>query len=606
VVDLQQSAADSAKVVVRIFAKPASGDGEALAHNFHFNSPNNARAEADALKDMLSRLIAEIRSTDTSIPRPAAPADGVNGTNGSGSAAMSFANAATARPAHSRWYDDGELIANTELQRSLMKKDPNLYQTFLSAVESKPAGVPDTEFMARFFSTRTSLLRAHAFEQHQQKGAYNVLSAVKPKTVEGELKVSLSQEQIQMILSQHPLVRRIYNENVPKPLAEGEFWSRFFLSRLSRKLRGERVESGLAADSLFDKFNEADDTVFSSRITTAPVPHVIDLEANEENQGGFRSGNRKDVEMRPRRDIPVVRTLNSLSEKIMANVGPSDHVYPNPDEPLADGSVMEDPYSELALRDLRGDVELNKIRLNVKEQSRFFNQNSEPSSDARAFETQVPSDVLFEVTADLETLEEDGAGGIDLHTGIGVDDDSDSDEDAPKAPHVGSRAEREAAQTHIFQGLERRQAEVSEEEKKSPMGIPADIAQRAYITNATTTEFLKQFWSAFLSGDPGRSQELAYHVEALKNCMKRIEAVAEEAEQARGKVVAQRKEEVRAHFARTGKKVKWRSDMVGGGSKAVMTLLGPSVNALEIARRRYQQACQEQGFQPPAEGTLSV
>ena len=41
------------------------------------------------------------------------------------------------------------------------------------------------------------------------------------------------------------------------------------------------------------------------------------------------------------------------------------------------------------------------------------------------------------------------------------------------------------------------------------MGLPAEITQKAYLTNATTTEFLKQFWTAFLSGDPDRAQELA-------------------------------------------------------------------------------------------------
>ena len=133
------------------------------------------------------------------------------------------------------------------------------------------------------------------------------------------------------------------------------------------------------------------------------------------------------------------------------------------------------------------------------------------------------------------------------------------------------------------------------------MGIPADVTRKVYIANATTTEFLKQFWSAFLSGEPARAQELAYHVEALRKSMVRIDAVADEARQAREKIIAKKKDEIRAHYQRTGQKVKWRSEMVGGGRPAVMALLSPTVHALELAIGRYERACKEQGLNPSTE-----
>ncbi len=590
--DLQQTPDGAAKVILRIFEKPASGEGEPVPYSFQFTSPDDARAEANAVKDLLSRLLAEIRNNDLGVSRPAPPA-GAEGASGS----MTFASSVASKPASARFFDDGQLLADGEVQKSLMKKDRNLAQIYMSALQSKPESIPDHTFLAQFWSTRINLLRAHAIEIHQSKGAYNVLSTVKPRTIDGELKLNISVEQVQMILGQHPLVKRIYNENVPR-LSEGEFWSRFFLSKLSKKLRGERVSDNDNSDALFDKYNEVDDTVFASKILSSHVPHVIDLEANEENQGGFKGGNRKDVEMRPRSNLPIARTLNSLSEKIMANVAPSDR-----DPTDADAANGTDGYDELALRDLRGPAEVGRIILNVKEQSRFFNQSSAPSADSRLYEKQVPSEALFEVQADLDTLEDDGTGGIDLHMGIGVIEDSDSDEETRRPAHVGSRAARKSAQKQILRGLKQRRGEVlgHQTDDASPMGIPPDIAQKVYITNATTTEFLKQFWNAFLSGDPDRAQELGYHVESLKRSMTRIEAVAAEAEQAREKIIAQKKEEILLHFNRTGRKIKWRPDSVKGGKSAVLALLSPTVNGLQIAQKHYQAAVMAEGIKPSTE-----
>jgi len=83
--------------------------------------------------------------------------------------------------------------------------------------------------------------------------------------------------------------------------------------------------------------------------------------------------------------------------------------------------------------------------------------------------------------------------------------------------------------------------------------------------------------------------------------MLRIDAVADEAHQARDKTIAKKKDEIRAHYQRTGQKVKWRSEMVGGGRQAVMTLLGPTIHALDVAIGRYEKACKEQGLNASTE-----
>ncbi|KAK4190274.1 hypothetical protein QBC35DRAFT_86945 [Podospora australis] len=594
ILNLQQTPPTSAKVILKVIEKPKPGaeDQPGTSFLFSFTSPADARAEADAIRDLLSAILAELRGNDPNVPKPVGDAQAA-GVNGAGaSAAMSFASTVNAKTPSIRWFDDDTLRADTSLQLSLLKKDEDLAETYSEALALKPESIPEASFNAQFWSTRVNLLRAHAIELNQKKGAYNVLATIKPRAEDGQFKLSLSSEQITIILNQHPLVRRIYNENVPK-LSETDFWSRFFLSKLAKKLRGERISDVDNSDVVFDKYLEADNSLgFASKIHAAQhVPHIIDVEANEENQGGFRGGNQKDKEMRPRANVPIIRTLNSLSEKIMADVAPSDlGPAPTPDG-IPDATRT---FDELTLRDLRGDTEAARIILNVKEQSKFFSASSSGAGDpeAEALANQDPSDVLFEVQADLETFDADGSGGIDLRKSIGVDDASDEDaahEDPTlhQTPHVGSNAARKQARDQILEGMRKKRAEgvVNGDDHESPMSIPPEIAQRCYLTNATTTEFLKQFWSAFMSSDPARNQEVAYHVDTLRKSGERIEALAMEAEKIRVQLADKRRKEIQDHYKKTGKKLRWVPPR--GGRDSVLALFEGTLTALQVAQAVY-------------------
>ncbi|KAK4465940.1 hypothetical protein QBC42DRAFT_102607 [Cladorrhinum samala] len=609
ILNLKQTPDTSPKVILKIIEKPKNPDEqEGQSFMFQFTSPTDARTEANALRDLLSQLLAEIRGGDPNVPKPLGAAGGPSAAGGP---------PPNAKPPSNRWYDDDSLKADTQLQQSLLDKDLELAKTHAQALALKSDSISDESFNKQFWSSRVGLLRAHAFEQHQKKGSYNVLSTVKPRAENGEFKLSLSPEQIQSILHQHPLVRRIYNENVPK-LSEPEFWSRFFLSKLAKQLRGERITDVDNSDPLFDRYLGADNSLgVASKITAAQhVPHIIDLEGNEENQGGFKSGNRKDAEMRPRANIPIIKTLNSLSEKIMADVAPADLEPSGTPESGAKSFDDARVFNQLSLQDLHGEREAGSIRLNVKDQTKFFSNHGDGISgeDAQIYAQQNPEDVLFEVVADLDTFDDDGAGGIDLRKSIGVDDDSESDhyEDATmsgiqKTPHVGSRAARRAAEQQILEGLRKARAEHAggptgaNAVEASPMGIPPDLTERCYLTQMTTTEFLKQFWSAFLSssssGDSSEggsaaaaaaaaAGELAYHVESLKRCVERIEAIAAEAERDRLRAAEARKKQIQEHYQKTGKKLKWVPPK--GGRDSVMALFEHTTAAIEKAVALYR------------------
>ncbi|KAI1780589.1 hypothetical protein F4818DRAFT_396175 [Hypoxylon cercidicola] len=602
ITNLQQTPDTAAKVMLKIFDKP-SKSSEPVPYLFHFNSASDPRAEANVIKDLLSRLIAEAKNNDPNVPRPASTPAG-----GSASASIALANAASSKPTSARIFEDDALKNDIVLQQSLMKADRKLFQMYMEGRKTKPDSMSDTVFNTQFWSTRINLLRAHAIENNQRKGPYNVLASVKPILQQSEdpnkpneLKMKFSVEQIQMILQQHPLVKRIYNEHVP-PLSQNEFWERFFLSKLSKKLRGERVERGLDGDKIFDKYDDYDDIkAFHTNNILQHVPHIIDIEANEENQGGFKGGNRKDQESRSKGDdhVRVVQTLNSISEKLLANILPADASHTN----TADSDY--DTYRELALRDLRGDVEENRIILNIKEQSKFFsNESGTISETAAVYAKQKPFKVLDSVQGDLRNLREDSAGGVDLHASIGIDDRSDSEDEGERPPHVGSRVSRKDAQGQIRSSMAQRRAQLygHGDDETSPMGLTAELTATCSLTNATTMEFLHQFWSAFLSGDPDRAVELGYLSEALKRSKDRIDAVAAEAEKAREDQIKRRRQEIVQIYERTKRKIKFNPKSVRGGREAVLKLMDPTLRSVDKAIADYQRALAAEGIQVSTEG----
>ena len=594
-IDLQQTPATNLKVMLKIFAQ-APGTSTSETHTFTFTSPTTARAQADAIRDALSKTIQVIKSGGA---LPAAP-----GGAGGSSAAMAIASAVSsisrAGADSNAWYDDEKLKKDVELQQSLLRSNPSLSKTFMESMRTKPESISSSRFTAQFWSTRIHLLRGHAIEKNQTRGAYNVLSSIKPMTVDNATRLSISKEQIQLIFNQHSLVKRVYDENVPK-LSEEAFWSRFFQSRLFKKLKGERVTEADPTDNVLDKYLQYDDDAERARqLMASHVPHIIDVEGNEQNHSQ-RKGNQPDLTMRPNSydRVPIIRSLNSLSEKILS------HVAPNDIDPSLPIGVDEETFNELALRDLQGDAAENRVILNIKDQSRFFNSDKESgvSADALRYAKQDPVKVLRSIQSDLARV----CSTTNLETAIGVEDDSDSDDDDesnPKKGHIGSKASLSGATAQMLSAIAQQRAQsddlsasssgFSTVQSSSTSGLSAAIFDRLSLTHATTTEFLQHFWSAFLSGDPNRADEIGKLFETLNRAMDRIKAVATDAEAERQKEIDKLKKQVQDLFERTGKKRRMDYESTPGGAKAVNQLLAPTVKAIEVATKEYKRALMEQ------------
>lgn len=590
--DLQQTPASSAKVMLKIFAQVQEASTPET-HVFSFTSVTTARAEADAIKDALGKSIQVLKSGNTVLAQQ----------DGGGSAAMAIASAVSSLPPTggdtNTWYSDERLKSDVELQQSLLKANTSLSKTFMESLRTKPDSITNSQFTSQFWSSKVQLLRAHAIEKNQTRGAYNVLSSIKPVTVDNATRLTISKEQIQLIFKQHSLVKRVYDENVPR-LSEEAFWSRFFQSRLFKKLKGEKISEVDPTDQVLDKYLQYDDDEErGQRLLASHVPHIIDVEGNEENHSQ-RKGNLPDFTMRPTSmdRVPIIRTLNALSEKIMA------HVPPNDIDPSLPIGVDEATFNSLALRDLQSSSEESRIILNIKDQSRFFASNKEVgiSADAARYAKQDPVRVLESLRADLARINTNPS----LETAIGVDDDSSSDDEShPKKGHVGSKASLAAATAQMLEAIAQQRAHtddlhssaagLSSAQASATSGLSAAIFDRLTLTHATTTEFLQHFWSAFLSGDPARADELSRLIETLNRAMDRIKAVAEDADAERNREVDRLKKQVRDHYERTQRRLRLDPEAVSGGAKAVNQLLAPTIEAIRVTGQEYQKALAAEG-----------
>ncbi|KAJ5183577.1 General transcription and DNA repair factor IIH subunit tcf-29 [Penicillium capsulatum] len=579
ITNLQQTSASNPKVMLKVFVlvPNAPPNSKPTDYTFLFTAKENARAEADAIKESLSVWINAAKTgTPSQAPTPA----------GGMSAAMAIASAVSSGSSSKNpWDDDNKLKADVELQQSLLKADPTLQRMFMESMNTKPDTLGSGQFMTQFWSTRLHLLRAHAIERSQTRGSYNVLSSLKPRVEENVTRLNISKEQIQLIFSQHPLVKRVYDENVPK-LSEQQFWSRFFQSRLFKKLRGERISEADATDAVLDKYLREENADTGRQ---GHVPNFLDLAGNEVHHSQ-RRGNRPDLDMRPTGvdKMPIIRTLNNLSEKIMANVAPADG------DVTAPIGMDEEAWQKLQLQDLRGDEEQARITLNIRDQNRFFSQAKE-DDQTRAFPQQDPGQILHGLRAEIaQNLPLGGRAPLQRLVDPGDDEDEEM-EDAPASRRpVGSSAALHDAFDQILHAVRDRRTQMSESSGSDTYGLSPGLFDRLTLTHATTTEFLHQFWQAFLSGNPDRAAEVKSLSESLQRAIERIQAVAKDAEAERQVDVDRMKQHAREVFETTGRKLRPKLDLVEGGQKVVNQLLGPTMHALQQALQRYQVAYEEE------------
>ncbi|KAK9467530.1 hypothetical protein V1512DRAFT_223745 [Lipomyces arxii] len=370
---------------------------------------------------------------------------------------------------------DADLLADTALQQSLLKSNPSLQQQFLDAVVDQH--LPSDEF----WRTRIPILRMQSLVQTQRRGAYNVLASIRPVTSTTapesgagapQVRVSLSPDKIKDIFKQYPVVRRAYDDNVP-PLAETAFWSRFFLSKLCRKLRGERIAATDAPDTVMDKYLQYDEDGMTedqreAEIENTKVMRFVNVEANEMDDSQ-KAGNTPDFTMRqnPGKDtLSIIRTINKLSQKIVEGV--------ENEADLPEQAQEQQKARELALNDLQPEPESPHIELHLRKAK----QLSPPDSTTQRLPESSAAQVLDHV---LSSVPKDNIHS--LLSSVAV-----------------SQRDTATVHTHVFSLIgNRRQTEQSIQ----PVDTPT--TRDLKLSHTTAVEFLHHFWTAFLSADPSRA-----------------------------------------------------------------------------------------------------
>ncbi|KAJ6283186.1 hypothetical protein J3E71DRAFT_214748 [Bipolaris maydis] len=603
IANLQQTPATAAKASIKIVVKEPSP--QAGNHTLTFTSAA-ARDDQQTITGALRKWIENSKQQAAPSPAPAPATVKAGEGDGGSSAAMAMAQTvAAAAKSDQDTYDDAKLLADTALQMSLLNSSPALRQRFDRALLEKPDSVSVLQFSMQFWSTRVHMLRSHATERSQATGTYNVLSVIKSKSVNGTLMLNLTKEQIELLFRQHPIVQKAYNENVP-PLTEGDFWERFFHSRLMKKLKGERIQDKDVLDPKLDKYLSYDETADSTLdLLAASIPTFINIEANENNHSQ-KQGNRPDFTMNPAHyeKAPILRVLNRMSEKMMKEVPPSDANRHGP------AGVDEETYKELQLRDLQLADDDNRVVLKVHDQSRFFSagQSVHTSTSAATYTKRTPEQTLSTLHQDLRKF--DGNTGqatkVDLHSLIEINDESSSDEEESvpkKKTKVGSRSSRKAASSQILSALKKRHLHnddysssksIPTTERAKELHVSEAVLDNLTMTHNTTVEFLHYFWAVFYSGDPDRANEIARLIETLDKSLDRIKAVADMAEAERAARIEHARKENEFSNQRERKKRKFDPEAIRGGAKAVNQIVDPLLRAIDAARRQYQTALREQ------------
>jgi len=485
---------------------------------------------------------------------------------------MAIAQAVTAgaRATEDDQVSNARLIADINLQKSLLESSPELRQRFNESLKAKPNTITISQFSSEFWSSRVHMLRAHAIEKSQRQGAYNVLSEIKTK----DGKLNLSREQIQLIFKQHPLVMRVYNALTPHPFNETDFWSKFFASKLFKKLKGEKLTEMDADIPEMDQYLTADEDAGRTRqFVVSHIPRFIDIEGNEQNHSQ-RKGNAPDFTLRPNSldKVPILRVLNNMSEQMMGNVEPADEEMFAPV-----GQLDEEEFRQLQDKFLQNTAEDNRIALKIKDQQRFF--SGERQRERRPSKAVKPEAVLRDVDNDLRASRP-------LFTEFNSDEEQQA---------------RSATQ-NIMKTLKQRAEELTTGSQTQP-NLSAASTSAALLTHNTTIEFLHYFWAVYQSGDEARAGELQSLAGALEKALERAAAVAADAEAERQDALARLRQRADEVARRTGKRRRLDTAGVVAGKDAVEDVLRATVRAVRFADAEYKRVLGEQvALQGPAGG----
>ncbi|ODV60424.1 TFIIH/NER complex subunit TFB1 [Ascoidea rubescens DSM 1968] len=440
--------------------------------------------------------------------------------------------------------DFKKLIKDFDLQKEFLSKNPMIFKTFQETViENKLTPV-------EFWSARIHLLRTFALQSAQKRGPYNVLSTIKPvEDDDRQSNISLTREKIFLMFEQYPIIKRAYDENVPR-MSEGEFWSRFFSSLLFRKLKGEKIKRNDTGDVILDKYLKMDlnqslnDTIpnvisntnvsensINNQDNNIHINRFINLDANEQDVSQ-KLGNRPDFTMRTDKNdeiVPILKGMNKLSKKLVdlshdEFSNPSKRRFLDSQEEL--NSILEKETEELILSDLEDSFKTEYIELNIqnkntrglqKKKSKLNNilVNFSKEDELRILNYEK---TLFNKPLDFKSVfsNKECIDQISSKVNMTAKINSKQSKQSWQASKLSTSNTLNA--TNLLNNT-------SDQIEDKIFGTVALEALRR--THITSVEFLRHFWIVFSSGDPSQSKSLQKLYTSIKKCDDRVTSVIE-------------------------------------------------------------------------------
>ncbi|GAA5885857.1 hypothetical protein JCM5296_000167 [Sporobolomyces johnsonii] len=476
------------------------------SYNFTFTSAASALSDRERFKTELSGVIAQNREREaqaatsggaaaaTSGGGAAAPASAPAGLpNGAGGAVGDAKGKGKERaldsPAPTRGTPAAAASssqANTfRLRKLVLQSSPQLLALHRDLVLSNQI----TE--AEFWDGREDLLAAVAAEEGLMRGKSGEM--VDPKTVtgqNGEVTVKITPALIREIFEEFPVVLKAYNDNVPDPLDEAAFWTRYFQSKLFNRNRttNRAAVDAIKDDPIFDKYlGKEDDDIEPQHLPDHDIYRLLDLAATEEDQHEITNLPR-DYTMKAggqRASLPLMRRFNEHSERLLNQaLGSSADRNRGFVDPGHAGDRRY--YEEIELSDLNEAHAPDRISLTLADQTKksTLAGATTPTEGGGALEGEDSLATMarrrMEEKRVRETVEAEWEGRLG---DFEVDSQAVRDGMRDMMDSVGQQAER-SRKTGGSSGLSR-----------------AHLLTVESISS-TSLEFLRHFWSAVLPPKP--------------------------------------------------------------------------------------------------------
>ncbi|SCZ89651.1 BZ3500_MvSof-1268-A1-R1_Chr9g10523 [Microbotryum saponariae] len=467
------------------------------AYSFHFTAGASAISDREHFKKQLTHIIANNRELEANAAL--APVDGAtsssNEPKGKGkerevidlTTNSTLSNRAGKTAAATAV--NSSAAADFRLRKLVLQAHPNLMTLHRELVMSGQIAE------AEFWEGREALLEQARAGEAQLRGKSAAMVDLRPETSEsGEVTVKITPTQIADIFAECPMVLKAYNENVPVPLNDQEFWTRYFQSKLFNRNRttNRSAVASVKDDAIFDKYlGEEDDDLEPKNLQHHDIYRLLDLAATEEDQ--HEVDIQPDVTMRAGREraaLPLMRRFNEHSERLLnQSLGNSVDRSRISFDPGNAGD--RNYYDDILLDDLIDHAASDRIELNLSQQRNKLTAATSASEldeegDAKMKMNELEmGQIVRRVKQEMEVWE----------------------------PHLSEfhldPAAINASMDDMTQSILLKVERNSRESTSSSGGIPRSTLDQCTTIAASANEFLRQFWSAVLPPKPGDISALA-------------------------------------------------------------------------------------------------